>query len=158
MKTVKKILFICLGNICRSPAAEGAFKKIIEEKGRFSEFEVDSCGTAGYHIGELADPRTRLIAKNHGINLTHRSRQLQKKDLDYFDFLLVMDAKNYSEVAALASNPIQKQKIFFFRSFVGKGSSLEVPDPYYGTNEDFENVQKIVTESSKAFLNYLDSR
>ncbi len=152
-----KILFICLGNICRSPAAEGAFLNLLSSEGRLADFEVDSCGTSAYHIGELPDIRTRKIAKNYGIELTHRARQLTLDDLDYFDYLIVMDSKNYQDVLSKTMNPIQRSKIHFFRSFSKEGDSLEVPDPYYGTEADFDKVQNMVMKSARDFLKYLDT-
>ncbi|MCU0823679.1 MAG: low molecular weight phosphotyrosine protein phosphatase [Leptospira sp.] len=153
-----KVLFICLGNICRSPAAEGAFINLLKSKGRLTDFEVDSCGTSNYHIGDLPDVRTRKIAEKYDIELTHRARQLTVRDLDYFDFLLVMDSKNYQDVLSKTLNPLQRSKIHFFRGFSKEGESLEVPDPYYGTEADFDKVQNIVMKSAIDFLNFLDTR
>ncbi|TGL62671.1 low molecular weight protein-tyrosine-phosphatase [Leptospira jelokensis] len=150
-----KVLFICLGNICRSPAAEGAFRNLVKIKNLESKFEIDSCGTSGYHDGELPDPRTRKVALKRGIELTHRSRKLKHSDLYEYDYLLVMDDQNFKEVISLIKEESIKNKIFKFAKFrSGSGSDI-VPDPYYGTEKDFESVQNLVEDCSIGFLKFL---
>jgi protein-tyrosine phosphatase len=165
MKSVNsvKILFVCLGNICRSPAAEGAFLDVIENENLRDRFIVDSCGTAGYHIGELPNITTRKVAKENGIELVHRARKFEGvRDFDAFDYLLVMDQSNYQDVVSQARNDADRAKVFLFRDYesgfknsLGKGVS--VPDPYYGGIEDFREVQDIVMRTSRGFLNHLKS-
>ncbi len=153
-----KILFVCLGNICRSPAAEGAFQSLIHKESLDDFFIIDSAGTAGYHDGELADPRTRKVAKARNIQLTHISRKLIKQDFQKFDYILVMDHNNFKNVRSLATDESHNRKIHFFRSFEeGQFKNAEVPDPYYGDLEAFENVQNIVESASVGFLKFLKS-
>ncbi|TGL31531.1 low molecular weight phosphotyrosine protein phosphatase [Leptospira koniambonensis] len=156
---IYKVLFVCLGNICRSPAAEGAFVDLLEKRGFSSLFEVDSCGTSRYHLGELADPRTRQTARKKGIELTHKARQFKKSDFEYYDFILAMDRSNHKDLGILASNEEERKKIHLFRKFQkGQGKESEVPDPYYGTLKDFEEVHQIVSEASEGFLEYVLSK
>ncbi|PJZ83340.1 low molecular weight protein-tyrosine-phosphatase [Leptospira harrisiae] len=155
MKQKIKILFICLGNICRSPAAEGAFNNLVKSKNLTEFFEIDSCGTSGYHDGDLADPRTRKIAEKRGINLTHRSRKLNKKDLTYFDYLLVMDENNFQDVISLTNDLRIREKLFLFGQFRSDKGPPIVPDPYYKNETAFELVQDLVEDCSIGFLNFL---
>lgn len=152
----RRILFVCLGNICRSPAAEGAFRHLVEARGLQNSFEIDSCGTAGYHTGELPDPRTRKAAREAGLDLVHRARKLRRQDLEHFDLILAMDRSNYSDIVSLAKTPEMRQKVRLFRDFdpeVSEGS--EVPDPYYGNASDFQMVQEICLRTSAALLGKL---
>ncbi|TGL55611.1 low molecular weight phosphotyrosine protein phosphatase [Leptospira kemamanensis] len=155
MKDKIKVLFICLGNICRSPAAKGAFQNLVKQKNLESKFVIDSCGTSGYHDGELPDPRTRKVALKRGIQLTHRSRKLKPSDFDEFDYLLVMDDNNFREVISLIKEETIKNKVFKFASFRTDDGPDIVPDPYYGTEKDFESVQNLVEDCSDGFLKYL---
>jgi len=153
-----KILFVCLGNICRSPAAEGAFQNLVQKENLNDLFIIDSAGTAGYHDGELADPRTRKVAKDRNIILNHISRKFIKQDFQKFDYILVMDHNNYKAVRSQATEESHNSKIHFFRSFEDNQSkNAEVPDPYYGDLQAFENVQNIVENASIGFLNFLKS-
>ena len=108
---MKKILFVCLGNICRSPAAEGVFLDLIVKKNQQAEFEVDSEGTGDWHIGELPDKRMRSAALNRGIELTSRARQFNRVDFDKFDLVIVMDDSNFKNVYSMASTELHKSKI-----------------------------------------------
>lgn len=150
-----KVLFVCLGNICRSPAAEASFKKLVNERGLISRFEIDSCGTSGYHDGEEADPRTRSVAKSRGTLITHISRKIRNSDFDHFDYILVMDKNNLNTMRMLAKTEAQRKKIFLFGSF-SDDPAQEVPDPYYGEISEFEFVQTRVENFSKEFLIYLE--
>lgn len=151
-----KILFVCLGNICRSPAAEGAFKKLIQEKEIEDLFLVDSAGTANYHIGELPHEVTRKVAKDRGIELTHHCRQVSYADFEKFDFLIPMDTSNQKNLFSIARTEKDRNKIIKFRKFddTVKGEP-DVPDPYYGGLSSFEHVQDIVEISSLGFLNWI---
>ncbi|EMJ87619.1 low molecular weight protein-tyrosine-phosphatase [Leptospira meyeri] len=155
MKQKIKVLFICLGNICRSPAAEGAFNNLIKTKHLNDLFEIDSCGTSGYHDGELADPRTRKVAEKRGIHLTHRSRKLTRTDLTHFDYLLVMDENNFQDVISLTNDVKIQEKIFLFGQFRSDKGKPIVPDPYYKNEAAFEMVQDLVEDCSVGFLNFL---
>lgn len=141
-----KVLFVCLGNICRSPLAEGVFNKIVEENGVATSFEVDSCGTSAYHVGQLADIRMRDVAFSHGLLLTSKARQFQKKDLKDFDYIIPMDRDNYNAIKL----DEYESKIFLLREFdVSSSDDKNVPDPYYGGIDGFENVYQIVLRSCK---------
>ena len=140
---MQKILFVCLGNICRSPLAEGIMLKLITEKEL--KLQVDSAGTAKFHVGEAPDARTILNAKNHDINITAlRARQFSEKDFDEFDTIYVMDNSNMTNVLALAKNEIQSQKVELFLNALHPNKQMEVPDPYFGGDEGFEDVFNLV--------------
>ncbi|MEO1655619.1 MAG: low molecular weight protein-tyrosine-phosphatase, partial [Bacteroidota bacterium] len=133
-----KVLFVCLGNICRSPMAEGIFKQMVNELGL--DIICDSAGTSSYHIGELPDERMRLTAKNHGIDLTHRARQLAQDDFDKFQYILAMDQSNYQNIMNLKIRVSSQAEptIKLIRDFDPHQGNKQVPDPYYGDQEDFE--------------------
>ncbi|EPG72765.1 low molecular weight phosphotyrosine protein phosphatase [Leptospira fainei serovar Hurstbridge str. BUT 6] len=151
-----RVLFVCLGNICRSPAAEGAFQDLVQRRGIERLFEIDSCGTSQYHIGELPDLRTRQTARKRGIELTHRARQFKKSDFEDFDFVLAMDRSNLRDLLSLTSGEEERKKVHLFRKFQkGEVKDHEVPDPYYGTLKDFEEVLNIVSEASEGFLEFI---
>ena len=140
---MKKILFVCLGNICRSPAAEGVFLDLIAKKNLQAEFVVDSAGTGDWHVGELPDRRMRLAALNRGVELTSRARQFKKVDFDKFDLVIVMDDSNFKNVYSMASTEIHKSKIKKFTDFSTSSDDI-VPDPYFGGDEGFEEVLDLV--------------
>jgi protein-tyrosine phosphatase len=145
---MQKILFVCLGNICRSPLAEGIFRHLAEKKGIINQLEIDSAGTYGGHAGELPDARTRKNALQHGITLTHRARPFKAADLLHYDLILTMDNQNYRDVIAEAkgdSTIIKKVKMMRDYDSIGKGE--QVPDPYYGGEQDFELVFQMLYRS-----------
>jgi protein-tyrosine phosphatase len=154
-----KVLFVCLGNICRSPLAAGVFNQKINQMGLSAQFQADSCGTSDYHIGELADERTIACALNHEIKLDHRARQIQRQDFKTFDYILVMDKNNQKDVKHLTNRlKLQHANILLMRSFQDSPESLDVPDPYYGTMSDFETVHKILEDSINRFIAFLKSK
>lgn len=132
---------VCLGNICRSPLAEGVLKSKVS-----SEFLiVDSAGTAAYHVGNLPDKRSIQIAKLHGIDITdQRARAFSKDDFDNFDIIYAMDRSNYNNIIRMASTAVQKNKVRLLLNESFPGENLEVPDPYYGGEEGFENVYQLI--------------
>ncbi len=147
---MRKILFVCLGNICRSPLAEGIMLHLKNKQGL--NVEIDSAGTAGYHIGEAPDKRTIANAKKNGVDLSSlRARQFDKKDLDIFDKIYVMDHSNLKNILTLAKDQKQKDKVSLFLNAVYPGKDLEVPDPYYGTEQDFEDVFQLVYTACETF-------
>ena len=130
---------VCLGNICRSPLAEGMFIQLAKEKGMGDQFEVDSAGTIGAHMGELADHRSRKVAENHGFSLTHQTRQFTRKDFDLFDEILVMDDSNYDDVVSLSKSPAHEAKVKRIVEYDLRSDAPEsVSDPYYGNMGNFE--------------------
>ena len=131
-----KILMVCLGNICRSPLAEGIMRSKLSE-----DFKVDSAGTGGWHAGELPDKRSISTAKGRGLDITNqRARQFKKSDFDTFDYIFVMDNSNYKDVLALAPNEVAKSKVKLILNEIFPGENVDVPDPYYGGQDGFENV------------------
>ena len=154
---VKKILFVCLGNICRSPAAEGIFNQKIRERDLESFFVVDSAGTGGWHVGNLADRRMREAALSRGIELTSRSRKIDHNDLYEFDHILVMDKDNLNAVKSLIKDntyPINT-KIKLILSYSKKSQLDEVPDPYYGGQNGFENVLDLLDDAIDELIDSL---
>ena len=154
---VKKILFVCLGNICRSPAAEGIFKQKIKERDLEKLFMVDSAGTGGWHVGNLADSRMRETALSRGIELTSRSRKIEESDLYEFDHILVMDNDNLYNVKSLIkdkSNPLHS-KIELILSYSKDSKLEEVPDPYYGGQHGFDKVLNLLDDAIDGLIDSL---
>ena len=154
---VKKILFVCLGNICRSPAAEGIFNHKIKERDLEKLFVVDSAGTGSWHIGNLPDKRMRATALSRGIELTSRSRQIEENDLYEFDQILVMDKDNLDAVKSLTkdqNNPVNS-KIKLIVSYSKNFQLAEVPDPYYGGQNGFDKVIDLLDDSMDGLIDSL---
>ncbi|MEL7833503.1 low molecular weight protein-tyrosine-phosphatase [Fodinibius sp. Rm-B-1B1-1] len=151
-----KICFVCLGNICRSPTAEGIFQHLINERNLENHFEIDSAGTSAYHIGESANSKSQRTANKHGITLHSKARQFKISDLDYYDLILAMDNENLDNIRQLA-NGNDEHKIGRMRDFDPQPGDGEVPDPYYGGPEGFENVFQIVKRSCENLLDELEA-
>ena len=135
---------VCLGNICRSPLAEG----ILQSKITSNNYMVDSAGTAGHHVGELPDPRSIEVARKYGIDIMgQRSRKFSKSDFEIFDVIYVMDQSNYNDVVSLAENTSQKEKVKMILNELSSAINKSVPDPYYGGNQGFENVYQMLNEA-----------
>ena len=148
------VLFVCLGNICRSPAAEAIFISLIEKRGLTDVFIVDSAGTGSWHIGKKADSRMRNAAERRDINILSRARQINSKDFDQFNYIVAMDDSNYRNIQELknrtpSANFASIKKIQDFRSVFNE---QEVPDPYYGGDEGFDYVLDILEDSVNGFL------
>lgn len=140
-----KILFVCLGNICRSPVAEGVLLHLIEERKLHKEWQANSAGTAGYHIGEGPDRRTVKNAMKNGVDLSKlRARKFSVADFDAFDKIYVMDESNYRNVISLSQNKSHQQKVDYLLNVTHPGKNLPVPDPYYGNEQNFEDVFQLV--------------
>lgn len=153
----KRVLFVCLGNICRSPTAEGVFVKLVRDAGLEHAFEIDSCGTGGWHAGELAHPDTRKTALARGMELTHRARQLKYSDFEEFDVLLAMDKKNLKDMRELAMEPEHHEKLHLFRDFDAEGAKgEEMPDPYY--TGEFDLVFDLCERAGRGLLTHLTAR
>lgn len=145
------ILFVCLGNICRSPTAEAVFARDVAAAGLAHRFDIDSAGTGDWHAGELAHPPTRAMASSRGVEITHRARQIRHDDLGRFDHVLVMDRDNRRNVLALARTDAERAKVRLFRAFeAGAGPDDEVPDPYYSGR--FGEVFEICERASAGLL------
>ena len=152
-----RVLFVCLGNICRSPMAEGIFNDLIIKNGLQNDLICDSAGTADYHVGKLPDPRMRQTAQRHQMNLTHVGRQLDCDDLVSFDYVLAMDKTNLEDILSLrCSDKISSQaKVMLMRNFDPTPGTGSVPDPYYGGQDGFEDVYQMLKRCNKAFLAFL---
>jgi len=154
---VKKILFVCLGNICRSPAAEGIFNQKIKERDLENFFVVDSAGTGSWHVGNLPDQRMRITALSRGIELTSRARQIEENDLYEFDLILVMDKDNLDAVKSLSKdhkNTISS-KIKLILSYSKNSQLDEVPDPYYGGQNGFDKVLDLLDDAMDGLIDSL---
>ena len=152
---MKKILFVCLGNICRSPSAHGIFETLVAQAGADSWIEVDSAGTAAYHIGKSPDPRSVQAAKKRGYDLSHlRARQVTEEDFDTFDFILAMDRENLANIQAMRPKG-SKAKVRLFLEY-GQCVEQEGPDPYYGGDAGFEHVLDLVENASTGLLMSLE--
>ncbi|HIE58298.1 MAG TPA: low molecular weight phosphotyrosine protein phosphatase [Anaerolineales bacterium] len=152
----QRILFVCLGNIVRSPLAENMFRHLAEQAGLADRYEVDSAGTGGWHVGERPDRRMRQVAARHGFRYDGRARQFQRSDFDHFDLIIAMDAQNRADLRRLARSPEDEAKIHTLREFDPHGGpTAPVPDPYYGGIDGFEEVYTIVERSCRALLDAL---
>jgi len=153
---LKKIVFVCLGNICRSPSAEGVFKYLTESAGMGDQFEIDSAGTHAYHVGEQADKRMRTHASKRGYNLTSISRKFNPDiDFDYFDLIVGMDNENIRVLKSKARNAADLQKIHKMTEFRKAFTYDEIPDPYYGGADGFELVLDLLEDSCNGLLEKL---
>lgn len=155
---VKSILFVCMGNICRSPMAEGVFKKILEREHKSHEISVDSAGTIGYHAGELADARMRRHAANRGYSLTHKSRKVCFTDFEKFDLLVAMDDANYADLCELANSPEDKNKIVRITDYCRTFNATHIPDPYYGGESGFEHVIDLLEDACEGLYNKISDK
>ena len=150
-----KVLFVCLGNICRSPMAEGTFRSAVEKAGLSAQFEIDSAGTSGWHIGEPPDGRATQTATIRGIDLSaQRSRKVRQSDFEDYDYIIAMDRDNYASLMGTSSKGSQ-DKIRMFLEFAPKVSETEVPDPYFGGQHGFDHVLDLVEEASDGLLEHI---
>lgn len=141
-----------MGNICRSPLAEGIFNHMLKEKGLSDRISCDSAGTVNYHVGENPDPRTIKVAKKHDIALNHKGRQFSAKDFDNFDLIVAMDSTNKDNILKLARNDSDHKKVVFMRHYDHIKSGGNVPDPWYGDVKDFDDCYRLLLECCNGLL------
>jgi protein-tyrosine phosphatase len=152
MKTIN-LLFVCLGNICRSPAAEGIMQSLIESEGLTGQVTVDSAGTIAYHSGEKADARMIATAAKRGYDLTSIARRFEpRKDFKKFDYILAMDGENYNDLISMDIDGKFRKKIHLITDFCTTVEASEVPDPYYGGDSGFNLVINILEDACKGLI------
>ena len=149
----RSLLFVCMGNICRSPAAEGVLKHLAAELGLDGRVEVDSAGTIAYHAGKPPDPRMRLAAEHRGIELNGRSRPFEPADAERFDLVVAMDRENLADIDAVCGE--RRPNVRLFSDFLPAGAPLDIPDPYYGGARGFEVVLDLLEQGCPAILESL---
>lgn len=152
-----RLLFVCLGNICRSPAAEGVMHALVESKGYADRVSIRSAGTAGWHAGKLPDQRMRTAAQNRGYDLSSRARQVTTNDLQDYDLVLVMDRQNLRDLRSLDLTSQFSSKIRLFCEFCTDHQESEVPDPYYGGEQGFELVLDLLEDGCRGVLAHIQS-
>ncbi len=150
-----RILFVCLGNICRSPLAEAVFRQQVRKRGVEHRFEIDSAGTSAYHVGCAPDARSARVARARGVQVTGSARQLAAEDLRRFDYVIAMDAENLAEVERLRARAAGTARVHRLREWDPQQDGADVPDPYYGGPRGFEEVHDIVERSCAALLDHL---
>lgn len=147
-----RVLFVCLGNICRSPTAEGVFRKMVRDAGLAEHIRTDSAGTHAYHVGAPPDRRAQLAAARRGVDLSDlRGRQALRTDFDEFDYVLAMDEENHANLLAICP-PESRHKLSLFMSFAAGRSEQEVPDPYYGGDAGFDRVLDMIEAAATGLL------
>ena len=150
---MKRVLFVCMGNICRSPAAEGVFRKMVDDAGLSDAFSIDSAGTIGYHAGHAADSRMRAAASRRGYTLDSRARRIEHLDFEDFDLIVAMDDDNYRDIRAMDSG--QGARVVRMCDYGSRHGYDEVPDPYYGGASGFEDVLDILDDACAELLEEL---
>jgi protein-tyrosine phosphatase len=151
---VRRVLFVCLGNICRSPTGEGVLRHLVAERGLAEVVEIDSAGVGSWHIGEPADARMRQAASRRGYDLASRARQVSEGDFDHYDLIVAMDRSNHSDLSALQPADARAE-LRLFSDFLPAGSPADVPDPYYGGPQGFDRVLDLIEEGTEAILDHL---
>lgn len=151
-----KVLFICLGNICRSPVAEAVFRDVVQQVGLAERFEIDSAGTSDYHVGDSPDTRAAEVANSRGIELTGQARRIGPEDLMRFDYLVVMDATNLRDVKRLAERVRPDAEVHLLGEFDPRAEhDLDVPDPYFGGDRGFEDVHDMIERACHGLLEHI---
>jgi len=148
------VLFVCLGNICRSPLAEGVFRDLVRAEGLEDRFEIESAGTGAWHVGELPDSRATMVAERYGVTLESRARQVIDEDLGRFHYIIAMDGENLSHLQRMAEAAGSEAHVHLFREFDPEGGG-DVPDPYYGGASGFETVYEMVARSARGLLDHI---
>lgn len=153
---MKRILFICLGNICRSPAADGIMRHLVSEQGLDDQFVIDSAGIGSWHVGQLPDRRMRHQGERHGYTFDHRARQFSAADFDRFDLVAVMDQENFHDVSRQARSDADRRKIIKMSDYLQHHPGQHtIPDPYYGNDRDFEYVIELLEDACGGLLQKL---
>jgi protein-tyrosine phosphatase len=151
-----RICFVCLGNICRSPTAEAAMRRLLEEEHLSGEIEIDSAGTGDWHVGEPPDRRATAAGNRRGIELTGRARRVVPRDFVYFDYVVAMDRANHCDLLRLAPDEAGKAKVALLRNYdPDSPRDADVPDPYYGEGDGFETVLDICEAACRGLLQHL---
>ena len=159
MSKIAEISFVCLGNICRSPLAQGVFQDLVNREKLDQKIFISSAGTGNWHIGNLPDERMRQTAQSKGIKLESRAQQFQSKDFNRFNLILAMDQSNLIRLSQIAPSALPPDKLMLFRSFDPESNEdQDVPDPYYGGAKGFEEVYSMVKRTCPPLLNYIKSR
>lgn len=152
---IVKVLFVCMGNICRSPTAQGVFERLVEQMGLTQHIHIDSAGTHAYHVGNAPDPRAMAAAHRRGIDITaQRARRVEPADFERYDYILVMDNDNLEHLAPLCP-PHHRHKLRLFLEFVPELADKNVPDPYYGGPNGFEHVLDLVEMGAEGLLRHI---
>ena len=153
-----RVLFVCMGNICRSPTAEGVFRKVLKDRRLDDRVEVDSAGTHGYHVGESPDPRTQRAAASRGYDLSNiRARRVAPQDLEYFDLILAMDRSNLESLRRMCP-PETQERLKLFMDYARSFEDDEVPDPYYGLGHGFDLVLDMIEDASAGLAESLQKK
>jgi protein-tyrosine phosphatase len=152
------VIFVCMGNICRSPSGEAVMKKLVKNAGLENEIECDSAGTIAYHEGEQADARMKRHAIKRGYKLTSIARRFRNVDFENFDYIIAMDRENYTDLMSFDKDKMYSNKIYMMTDFAISGKYSEVPDPYYGGPEGFENVLDILEDSCNGLLEEIKAK
>ena len=152
------ILFVCMGNICRSPTAQAVFESLVKQRGYADRIDIDSAGTHAYHIGEQPDSRSQAAAMVRGIDMSsQRARRVETSDFERFDYILAMDKSNFSDLKRMAS-PSHRKRLFLFMDFAKEQGIKEVPDPYYGGSHGFERVLDLVESASEGLFAHIKEK
>lgn len=156
VKDVYRVLFVCLGNICRSPLAEGVFGEVLRERGLSDRYEIDSAGTGGWHVGSAPDPRSIAVAQKHGIDISsQKTRKVRPDDFAEFDLILGMDRSNVEDLLVVAGPARNRVALFIEHAL---GARRDVPDPYYGGVDGFDKVYGMIRSASEALVDKLEAR
>ncbi len=152
------ILFVCMGNICRSPSAEAVMNGVIKKHNLQDKIKCDSAGTIGYHAGEPADQRMKAHASKRGYDLTSIARQIDHDDLLDFDYIITMDRENFEDVKKLDSTGLYSDKISMMTDYAKNGNASSVPDPYYGGADGFELVLDLLEDSCEGLIDHIKNK